>query len=34
MPEIKNYTFSSGRPAGVGLFLLSCAEIHCALRAR
>jgi hypothetical protein len=30
MPEIKNYTmnFSSGRPVGVGLSKMSCAEIH------
>ena len=31
MPEIINYTmnFSFGRPAGVELSKLSCAEIHC-----
>jgi len=30
MPEIKNYTmnFSYGRPAGVELTKMSCAEIH------
>ena len=30
MPEIKNYTmnFSSGRPAGLYLCQMSCAEIH------
>ena len=30
MPEIKNDTmnFSFGRPAGVCLYKLSCAEIH------
>jgi hypothetical protein len=36
MPEIKNYTmnFSSGRPAGVDLSKLSCAEIHRVLGVR
>ncbi len=30
MPEIKNYTmnFSSGRPAGLGSYKVSFAEIH------
>ena len=30
MPEIKNYTMnlSFGRPAGVLMYKLSCAEIH------
>jgi hypothetical protein len=36
MPEIKNYTmnFSSGRPAGVGLYKSSSAEIHRVLGVR
>jgi hypothetical protein len=36
MPEIKNYTmnFSSGRPAGIGLCKMSCAEIHRVVRGR
>lgn len=36
MPEIKNYTmnFSYGRPAGLGLYKMSFAEIHRVLGVR